>query len=253
MLPETTVTYSAGYRFQTHMWTASANIYDTDYKNRIVQSIDPNDPTLSIDRNVGRVRIYGFDGEVGIKPIDHLSLYASATIQKSEIRDNIAVSVGGVPAFLPTSGKSFVMTPEREFSGRAQYEWGDLTVGLQAKYISSRYISDLNDDRIPGYGKFDLDARYKLPAWAGPNTSLQVNVDNLFDRFYVSRSSTVNSTKAIILPLITGGTGTFNPARPSCPSARRGRSMWCSAPSSRRDAEHDQGRPGDGLPFVVTA
>jgi iron complex outermembrane receptor protein len=213
--PETTTTYSAGYRYQTHNLTASANVYDTKYENRIVQSVDPTDPTLSIDRNVGKVDIYGFDGEVGIKPMEHLSLYASATIQKSEIKDNIAVSVSvagvSTPAFLPTKGKQFVMTPEREFSGRAQYDIGDLTVGLQAKYLSSRFISDVNDDRIPGYATFGLDARYKLP-WFGGRATLQANVDNLFDRDYISRSTTVNATKATQVVLVNGATATFNPS-----------------------------------------
>ncbi|WP_372782111.1 TonB-dependent receptor [Phenylobacterium sp.] len=212
--PETTKTYSAGYRYQTHILTASANLYDTQYKNRIVQSIDPNDPTLSIDRNVGDVDVYGFDGEVGIKPVEHLSLYASATIQKSEIKSNIAISVGGQPGFLPTKGKQFVMTPEREFSGRAQYDWNDFTFGLTAKYISSRFISDINDDRIPGYGKFDLDVNYKLPEMFGMNTSVRVNVDNLFDRNYISRSSTVNTTKATQVTLVNGSTATFSPGTP---------------------------------------
>jgi iron complex outermembrane receptor protein len=216
--PETTTTVSGGYRFQTHTLTASLNGYYTDYKNRIVQSVDPNDPTLSIDRNVGTVDIYGFDGEVGWRPIDHLSLYASATIQKSEIKNNIAVSVsvGGVstPAFLPTSGKQFVMTPEEEFSGRAQYDWNGFTFGAQVKYLSSRYISDVNDDRIPGYAKFDLDIRYNLPWFTQYHPQIQFNVDNLLDRDYVSRSTTVNATKPTTVTLVNGGTATFNPSTP---------------------------------------
>jgi iron complex outermembrane receptor protein len=216
--PETTTTWSGGYRFQTHSLTASLNGYYTDYKNRIVQSVDPNDPTLSIDRNVGTVDIYGFDGEIGWRPIDHLSLYASATIQKSEIKNNIAVSVSvsgvSTPAFLPTAGKQFVMTPEEEFSGRAQYDWGDFTFGAQVKYLSSRYISDVNDDRIPGYAKFDLDIRYKLPWFTQYHPQIQFNVDNLLDRDYISRSSTVNATKPTTVTLVNGGTATFNPSTP---------------------------------------
>jgi iron complex outermembrane receptor protein len=216
--PETTTSISGGYRYQTHTLTASLNGYYTDYKNRIVQSVDPNDPTLSIDRNVGTVDIYGFDGEVGWRPIDHLSLYASATIQKSEIKNNIAVSVsvGGVstPAYLPTAGKQFVLTPEREFALRGQYDWGPLTVGLSGKYLSSRYISDVNDDRIPGYAKFDLDIRYNLPWFSEYHPQIQFNVDNLFDRDFIARSSTVNATKPTTVTLVNGGTATFSPSTP---------------------------------------
>jgi iron complex outermembrane receptor protein len=212
--PETSTTYSAGYRFQTHALTASANVYDTKYDNRIVQSIDPNDPSLSIDRNVGAVDIKGLDLEAGWRPIDALTLYGSASFIKSEIKDNLAIVVGGKAAFLPIAGKEFVMTPDREFSGRAQYDWNGFTFGFQGKYISARYISDTNDDRIPGYAKFDADVEYHFPDYNGVKTSLRFNVDNLFDRFYISRSSTVNTAHAITVPLVAGGTATFAPGTP---------------------------------------
>lgn len=212
--PETSTTYSAGYRYQARNLTASVNLYDTLYDNRIVQSFDPNDPTLSVDRNVGKVTIYGVDFEAGWQPIDHLTLYGSASFVHSEIKDNIVVVVSGKTGFLPTAGKQFVMTPEREFGGRVQYEIGELTVGFQGKYMSSRFISDTNDDRVPGYAKFDLDARYDLPTYRGVKTSLQLNVDNLFDRFYISRSTTVNTAHPITIDLAQGGTATFNPGTP---------------------------------------
>ncbi|HEX3699154.1 MAG TPA: TonB-dependent receptor [Phenylobacterium sp.] len=208
--PETSTTYSAGYRYQTAVLTASANLYDTDYKNRIVQSIDPNDPTLSIDRNVGTVQIYGVDFEAGWRPIDHLTLYGSASFTHSEIKNDLAIVVSGKAAILPISGKQLVMTPEREFSGRAQYDVGPLTFGLEAKYISSRFISDTNDDRIPGSADFDLDLTYDIPG-VGQHTSLRLNVDNLLNRFYISRSTTVNTSHAVTVNLVNGGTATFSP------------------------------------------
>lgn len=212
--PETSTTYSAGYRYQTHALTASVNLYDTDYKNRIVQSFDPNDPTLSVDRNVGKVQIYGVDFEAGWSPVENLTLYGSASFVHSEIKDNIVVVVSGKTGFLPTAGKQFVMTPEREFAGRAQYTWNGVVLGFQGKYISSRYISDVNDDRIPGYAKFDLDAAYDLPVIHGVRTQLRFNVDNLFDRFYISRSGTVNAAHPVTIPLTGGGTTTFAPGTP---------------------------------------
>jgi len=209
--PETTDTISAGWRYQTSALTTSVNYFYTNYKNRIVQSIDVNDPTLSIDRNVGTVVVQGVDAEAGWKPIDHLSLYASATYQDSEIKDNIAVSVGGQPAFLPTKGKEFVLTPKWQFSSRVQYDWNDFTIGLQGKYESSRWISDVNDDRIPGFATFSLDASYKL-RFINDDTVIRVNVANLFDRFYIDRSSTVNATKAVPVTTQAGSTVTFNPS-----------------------------------------
>lgn len=205
--PESSWTYSAGYRYQTHMLTASLNGYDTEYHNRIVQSVDPDDPTLSIDRNVGNVRIYGVDLEAGLRPIEHLSLYASATLQHSEIKDNYFVNLSGHSIAIPTAGQQFVMTPEREFAGRVQYDVGNLTLGLDGKYTSARYISDTNDDRIPAYAVFNFDAEYKLPGWE--DTSVRVNVANLLDRKYISRASTVTTAYAVATPF-----GNYSPGTP---------------------------------------
>jgi iron complex outermembrane receptor protein len=211
--PETTDTISAGWRYQASSLTTSVNYFNTHYHNRIVQSIDVNDPTLSIDRNVGSVVVQGVDAEVGWKPIDHLSVYASTTYQDSEIQNDIPTVVSGQTVFIPTKGKEFVLTPKWQFSGRVQYDWGDFSIGLQGKYQSSRWISDVNDDRIPGFGTFALDASYKL-RFINDDTVLRVNVSNLFDRFYIDRSSTVNATKPLILTTGSGGTVTLNPSTP---------------------------------------
>ncbi|MDE2487020.1 MAG: TonB-dependent receptor [Alphaproteobacteria bacterium] len=207
--PETSTTYSAGYRYQTHILTASANLYDTDYKNRIVQSYDPNDPSISIDRNVGAVRIYGVDFEAGVRPIEHLSLYGSATFQNSDIKDNVVIVVGGQTAYLPTAGKQFVLTPKRQFAGRIQYDLGELTLGFEGKYESSRFVSDVNDQSIPAYSVFNLDAEYRLPAFNGVHSSLQLKVDNIFDKTYFTRSSTVNAAHDTPVELTNGGTATY--------------------------------------------
>jgi outer membrane receptor protein involved in Fe transport len=99
---------------------------------------------------------------------------------------------------LPTKGKELVMTPDRTFAARASYDIGDFTFGGEVKYISSRFISDTNDASIPGYAVFGLDARLKLPQLQG--SYLQVNVQNLFDKYYFSRSTTVSNSVAYPIP-----------------------------------------------------
>lgn len=195
--PELSDNFAAGYRYQTHLLNLSANAYDTEYKNRIVSSPDPNDPTLSIDRNVGDVRIYGVDLELGYKPIEHLNIYASANFNKSKVKKDYTLSTGGISFQLPVSGKELVLTPDQIFNGRVSYDFGDLTVGAQARYMSSRWLDDLNTTRIPGYAVFGLDARYNLPYF---NSYVQLNVQNLFDRFYISRATTAANDVPFVIP-----------------------------------------------------
>jgi iron complex outermembrane receptor protein len=208
--PESSTTYSAGYRYQHRQVNASLNFYRTDYKNRIVQSYDPNDPTLSVDRNIGDVTIQGVDFEVGITPIEHLNIYASADYTDSEVKSNYFLATGGVSFALPTAGKELVMTPDHTYSLFASYDFGPITIGGSGKYQSSRWISDVNDDRIPGFATFDFNARYKLPYFNG-KSYFQLNVTNLFNRFYISRSSTVSNAYNYVIP--TSGK-TYTPSTP---------------------------------------
>ncbi|MDB5475002.1 MAG: TonB-dependent receptor [Phenylobacterium sp.] len=207
--PELSDNFAAGYRYQTHLLNLSINLYDTEYKNRIVSSPDPNDPTLSIDRNVGDVRIYGVDIEAGYKPIEHLNIYGSANFNKSRVKKNYVLTTSGITFELPVAGNELVMTPDRVFNGRISYDFGDLSVGFQGKYMSSRWIDDLNSTRIPAYAVFGLDARYDLPFFKG--SYIQVNVQNLFDRFYISRSTTNANNVAFPIP---GTTRTFFASTP---------------------------------------
>ena len=78
--PQTADEYGAGYRYQDSTWTGSLNYFYEIYRNRVLQSFDQADPTTSIDRNIGKVDIYGIDSELGKRLFDHLVLYGSAVI-----------------------------------------------------------------------------------------------------------------------------------------------------------------------------
>jgi iron complex outermembrane receptor protein len=204
--PETSDNFSAGYRYQTRNLNVSFNLYDTEYKNRIVQSIDPNDPTTSIDRNVGDVRVDGIDLELGWSPMDHLHFYGSANFNQSELKSNIltATTISGTvfQVSLPTQGKELVLTPDTEYAGRVTYDIGPLKFGFEGKYLGSRFISDVNDAKIPAYAIFNMDARLTLP-YLNHQAYIQFNAQNMFNRQYISRSTTFNTLNNIAIPNTT--------------------------------------------------
>jgi iron complex outermembrane receptor protein len=221
--PETSDNYAIGYRYQARNLNLSVNLYDTEYKNRIVQSIDPNDPTLSIDRNVGDARVDGVDFELGWTPLEHLHFYGSANFNQSELKSNVPVqaTVSGVilQLALPTKGKELVLTPDHTFSSRISYDLGPLRVGAQAKYVGSRFISDTNDLKIGSYTTVGFDARLTLP-YLDKRAYVQINVQNLFNKYYVSRSTTFNSGANIPFPAnpavsFFGSTPSYNIGAPS--------------------------------------
>jgi iron complex outermembrane receptor protein len=201
--PETTKTYDLGYRFSSPTVMATAAIWKTDYKNRIVQAYDP-DLNISIDRNVGAVKAYGLDTQAAWALEEYLTVTASFSYNKSEIQEDL-VTGAAAGAILPLSGKQVVETPKYTFGGRVDWDVTEaFHVGVQGKYTGDRFSTDVNDEVAPHYAVWDLELRYDLPF--AKKTYAQLNVNNLFDETYFgSISSRTNA-----LP-ITGVSGTGAP------------------------------------------
>ena len=194
--PETSDNAGAGYRYKNAVFNASANIWATDWKNHIVQSVDPLDPTLSIDRNVGEVKLSGLDLESGWKVTQNFSLYGSAAFTHSALQNNYDVVVNNISVPLPVKGKELVLTPDQTYSLRGQYKIGNLSLGLETKYQSKRFVSDTNDAFLKANTVTNFDAEYQLPH-LGKGSVLQLNIDNLFNSKYFVRSTTVSNTQAV--------------------------------------------------------
>ena len=196
--PQTSSEYGAGYRYQDPTWTGSLNYFYEIYRNRIVSSPDPTDPTISDDRNIGKVDIYGIDAELGKRLNDNFILYGSAAWNHSRVGGNEIGVSGTTTCPVPTNDKQLVDTPEYTLAERVQYDLGPASVGFQGKYTSYRYTTDVNDDRTPGFAVFDLDARYKLNLFGYTGSYVQFNMTNVFNRFYLGRISTAISSKTFV-------------------------------------------------------
>jgi iron complex outermembrane receptor protein len=206
--PETTDLYSGGYRYRGAAFTFTGSLWGSVWHNHIVQSVDPTDPTLSIDRNVGDVTLYGIDAEAGFHVNDHVTLYGSYTWEHSQLDNNYVVSASGKPFVLPVQGKELVLTPDMMGAGRVQVTQGPFTFGVQGKYTGPRYTDDMNSQayRIAGYATADVDAQYAVPSTGG-HVVLQFNATNLFNTRYYARAATVSSATSV-----TAGGLTYSPS-----------------------------------------
>jgi iron complex outermembrane receptor protein len=124
----------------------------------------------------------------------------------------------GQPIIWQTAGKQESGSPLYTLGGRAQGNFGPLEVGIQAKRTGPRYVNDQNTGvlafpkqpanppflpnpavfpaKTPSYTLVDLDARITLDVIGLSRQSyFQLNVHNLFDKFYVSGfSGTINNS-----------------------------------------------------------
>jgi iron complex outermembrane receptor protein len=231
VLPEKTDAFEGGVRYRSRMIQAQLATYWVNYQNRIVsaQDVDQTSPTFNqtLDRNVGDARAYGFDGQVSVKPIPEVTLYAYGSYINSKLKENVmgvviapnAACPAGTPAgtacpiiSVPTAGAEFVETPKFSFGGRAQANLGPLTLGAQFKWVDKRFTTDDNGrtyaarvitpantvpildelGRTPSYTTVDLDATLDFGkiGFALDRTRLKLSVINLFDEFYFGNIST---------------------------------------------------------------
>ena len=186
--PETTNTFDAGLRYSSSRVQAQASVWYTKFQNRIVTSFDQLQG-ISVDRNVGSVVGKGVDIGLAIRPLDFFTFQGNLSYNDSKLQDDIQVAAG-TAGLLRTAGKRVTETPKWLASYRAQVEFGPVEVGLQVKYVSDRFATDLNDVKVSSYTTADLDARLSLAQWGLEKTWFQLNVYNLFDRFYFGNIGT---------------------------------------------------------------
>ncbi|MEO8016793.1 MAG: TonB-dependent receptor [Pseudomonadota bacterium] len=188
---ETTKAYDFGWRLNSSKTMASVALWKVDYTNRIVTSFDP-DLGISVDRNVGDVKIEGVDMQVGQRLGSAVSLSASASYTTSDLQSNLlnALIVNPVTLlpdrlFIPLKGKELVETPKWTFALRADFEVTEnWHFGLQGKQVEDRFSTDLNDEVSPGYTVFDLDMDYRFKVPGFESAEVQLNVSNLLDEQY---------------------------------------------------------------------
>jgi iron complex outermembrane receptor protein len=198
--PETSSTIEGGYRYQTSSLRATIDGYYIEDNNHIVSAFSQLTQD-SVDTNVGAIHFWGIEGQAAWVPIDHLTLIGEFAYEHSEVVGNIPFSSS---LTIPTNGKQFYDTPPWMVGGRAVYEWNQVVAGLQFKYVDARYVTAVNDLRVPSYTTVDMDLRYKLD-FIKPGTYVQFNVINLFDQRYIG-SINYSSSNSNVLP-----TGAANP------------------------------------------
>jgi len=246
---ETSDSFDASIRYNSSKVQAAITGWYSKYKNRLVTAYDIDGN--GTDTNLGPVKKYGIDSSISYSPIKEITAYLFGSYIKSEIQNDTVTASCALDSdiqlaglcytqdgvnFLRTAGKRERSAPKYLFGGRLQGNLGDFTMGVQAKKTSSRFMNDINGNvqtattstgvtkliapgaKFGAYTVVDLDIRYSLASLGMEKGAIQLNVSNLFDKFYVgsfsggldtlasSSSAFVNfgSPRAISASLIVG-------------------------------------------------
>ncbi|MCS6948697.1 MAG: TonB-dependent receptor, partial [Steroidobacteraceae bacterium] len=85
---EQTESYDLGWRYNSPDLLASVALWKTDYSNRIVSSFNP-ELGFNVDRNVGAVKLRGFDAQLGWRANGVITVSASASYNDSELQQDV--------------------------------------------------------------------------------------------------------------------------------------------------------------------
>ncbi|MEC3949315.1 TonB-dependent receptor [Sphingobium sp. HWE2-09] len=217
---ETSDSFDASIRYNSSKVQAAVTGWYSKYKNCLVTAYDIDGN--GTDTNLGPVKKYGVDASFSYSPIKEVTAYLFGSYIKSEIQNDAVtascaldsdIQLAGLcyvqngVAYLRTSGKRERSAPKYLFGGRLQGNLGDFTMGVQAKRTSSRFMNDINGDvqiattstgvtkliapgaKFAAYTVVDLDIRYSLASLGMEKGAIQLNVSNLFDKFYVGSFS----------------------------------------------------------------
>lgn len=236
--PETTNSFDAGLRYRSSKIQAQIATWYTRFNDRSASAFDP-ELNLTVFRNLGRVNKWGIDGSVAYSPNDMLTAYAFGSWNQSKIQDNI--QTGALPAGTTcddvdprtaTGIRNCAFTAGNRESGQPSYMYGTSLVGkfglvdlgVTAKRTGPRYVFDNNaamytgdiasptqifSAKAPAYWLVNLDARFNMGYFDRKldKTFIQLNVYNLFDKFYVggfggglSQSTSTRTAGGVTIP-----------------------------------------------------
>jgi iron complex outermembrane receptor protein len=168
--------YELGVKYQPDAFPAlfTAAVYDLRKTNVTV-----TDPITLQPVPIGETRVRGVDLEAKAELPQNFSLTAAYSYLDAEITENgTGGNEGNRPQFIPDHIASLWL----DYTLAGEGKRGDLTVGGGIRYVGSYFLSAANTSASDDHVIVDAALNYEVVE----NTSLQVNVNNIFDEKHVA-------------------------------------------------------------------
>lgn len=175
--PTTGKQVEAGVRYQPKSFDGYFTLSGYSLTQNNVSVPDPIHPTFSVQ--TGQVRSRGIEAEAHANVTSNIKLIASYAYLNQLVTESTTVNLGKRPPIAPRHTAAV---------------WGDYTQhtgplrnlggGVGVRYVSSSEGDQLDSFTVPARVLVDLGVHYTLKDW-----SLALNVNNLFNREYISYCS----------------------------------------------------------------
>lgn len=170
--------YEAGVKYapENRPITASVALYQLTKTNNKVAY--PDNPVFSIQG--GEIRSRGVEVEAKAALSANVNVLGSYTYTDAEYTKD-TTNQGHTPAAIPKHMASLwadYTFHETALSG--------LTLGSGVRYVGSSYGDEANTFKVKDYTVVDAAVKYDLARFNLPGSSVGININNLFDKEYVS-------------------------------------------------------------------
>lgn len=170
--------YEAGVKYaaKDRPVTASMALYQLTKTNNKVA--DPDHPFASIQG--GEIRSRGIELEAKAALTKNVNLLGSYTYTDAQYTNDTTLQ-GNTPSAIPKHMASL-------WADYTFYETAlsGLTLGSGVRYVGSTYGDEANTFKVKDYTVFDAAVKYDLARFNLPGSSVGINVNNMFDKEYVS-------------------------------------------------------------------
>ncbi|WP_122575395.1 TonB-dependent receptor [Pseudomonas viridiflava] len=187
--PETSKTVEVGVRRSNPLYSTSAAVYNTKFDNRLVAIANCTGIVICQNSvaNVGSVTSRGLELTFALTPNENWRWSNSASYNRSTYDDDYQSGTSQVHV----KGKTVVDTPKLMYSSSLDWHWQQWNAGLQGSYMSKRYYTYTNDSSVAGYWLANTTLGYDFgKLGVVKDTTLSLNVVNLFDKRYISTLNT---------------------------------------------------------------
>ncbi|RWR27647.1 TonB-dependent siderophore receptor [Sinirhodobacter populi] len=167
--------YEVGVKYRP----AGANALFSVAAFDLTQTNVESDISPTEKRQIGKVGVRGIEFEGKFEVTERFGLTAGYSWWDAEIReDGIGGNEGNRPANVPKTLASLW----GDYTVQGNGARGDVNLGLGVRYVGSIWGDDANTVKVAGHTLFDAAVTYEV----NEQTTLALNVSNLFDKEYVS-------------------------------------------------------------------
>ena len=185
-----------GYKYQSQLFTAGANLYWMDYKDQFVLTGEIDKIGEAITRNVPDSYRLGVELEVALKPIDWFRWDVNATWSKNRVKGITVQLMDGGVADLGNQPLAF--SPNFILNNILTFSYRGAKASVQSQYVSEQYMTNTgfksyqtHDDNgqlvdvgmmLDGHftTNVDLSYNFQLPKLGIKDVTVGLTLYNLF-------------------------------------------------------------------------